>query len=209
MQHHHGWFSADDDTSGLAILSEGLHEHEALEHEGGVTLALTLLRSVGWLSRGELGTRRGHAGPAIPTPDAQCLGTHQFRYGILPYQGRTARTSLPQVAAAFDARLLTIPMQVHKGKLPPRQGFVSVEPEHLILSAVKRSEKGDGLILRYYNAAESRVRGHIRVGIALAQRWQATAGEQAIRQIDLDSNGTGCEIEAGPNEIVTLMLSPA
>ena len=158
MQHHHGWFSADDDTSGLAILSEGLHEHEALEHEGGVTLALTLLRSVGWLSRGELGTRRGHAGPAIPTPDAQCLGTHQFRYGILPYQGRTARTSLPQVAAAFDARLLTIPMQVHKGKLPPRQGFVSVEPEHLILSVVKRSEKGDGLILRYYNVAESRVR---------------------------------------------------
>ena len=42
-------------------------------HRGG-RAGLTLLRCVGWLSRGDLGTRRGHAGPELPVPGPQCLG---------------------------------------------------------------------------------------------------------------------------------------
>ncbi|MCL4489615.1 MAG: glycosyl hydrolase-related protein [Chloroflexi bacterium] len=207
LKHHRNWFSVDDDASGLAILSEGLHEHEALEEEG-VTLALTLLRSVGWLSRGDLGNRTGHAGPALPTPDAQCLNSHCFRYGILPYPGRASRTYLPQLAAAFDVPLFGGPMPVHQGTLPPRQGFVSLEPDELVLSAIKKSETGDRLVVRFYNVSGSRVRGHIRFGFALAQVWQATAGEQPLRQMDLEAGGTGIEMQAEGNEIVTLLVCP-
>jgi len=209
LQHHHTWFAADDDSDGLAILSEGLYEHEALNDEGGLTLALTLLRGVGWLSRGDLSTRRGHAGPAIPTPEAQCLGVHAFRYGILPYPGGAARAHLPQMAAAFSAPLLACPLAVQQGALPPQRSFVSLEPEELVLSALKRSEAGDGLIVRCYNAGNSSLQARARFGFALAGVWQATAGEKAIRQVDLDSTGTGCEFEAGPGQIVTLLLRPA
>jgi mannosylglycerate hydrolase len=205
---HQTWFAVDDDTRGLAVLSEGLPEHEALETVAGVTLALTLLRGVGWLSRGDLGTRRGQAGPALPTPDAQCLGAHSFRYGLLPYRGEASRTSLPQLASVFDAPLLASPMPAHRGQLPPRLGFVSLESEALVLSAVKRSETGDRLVLRCYNAAASRIRGRIRFGFAMAQAWQASAGEQAIRPIELEAQGAGCHLEIGPCEIVTLLLCP-
>jgi alpha-mannosidase len=209
LQPHHTWFAVEDDTSGLAILSEGLHEHEALKAESGVTLALTLLRGVGWLSRGDLCTRRGQAGPAISTPDAQCLGVHSFRYGILPYRGEASRASLPQWVAAFDAPLLASPMPVRPGELPPRLGFVSLEPKELVLNAIKRSETDDRLVLRFYNVSGSRVRGRVQFGFALAQAWQATAGEQATRQIDLEAGGTGCNLEIEPYEIVTLLLCPA
>jgi alpha-mannosidase len=208
LQPHQTWFAIDDDTHGLAILSQGLPEHEGLETEAGVTLALTLLRGVGWLSRGDLVTRRGHAGPAIATPEAQCLGTHSFRYGVLPYQGVPARTSLPQLAAAFDVPLLSSSMPVRPGKLPPRQGFISLEPDELVLSAVKRSESGDRLVVRCYNASESRVSGQIRLGFSLEQAWQATAAEQATRQIVLEADGTRLDIEAEGHEIVTLLLCP-
>jgi hypothetical protein len=40
--------------------------------QGNPQIALTLLRCVGWLSRDDLSTRRGHAGPYMATPGASC-----------------------------------------------------------------------------------------------------------------------------------------
>ena len=209
LKPHATWFAIDNGTDGLAVLSQGLHEHEALRDESGLTLALTLVRSVGWLSRGDLATRPGHAGPAIATPDAQCPGLHTFRYGLLPYRGEASRSALPQLAAEFDSPLLARPAPVQHGTLPPRHGFVSLEPEELVLSAVKRSETGNRVVVRYYNAGESSAKGRIRFGFAVADVWQATAEEQAIRQIDIAAEGRSCAIEAAAHEIVTLLLHPA
>jgi alpha-mannosidase len=115
---------------------------------------------------------------------------------------------LPQLAATFDAPLLTSPMPVRSGKLPPRLGLISLEPEALVLSAIKRSESGDRLVLRCYNSSDSRVEGRVQLGFALAQAWWATASEQATCQLDLELGGTACEFEADPHAIVTLLLCP-
>ena len=59
-----------------ALVSRGILEVEARpEHPGATTILLTLLRCVGWLSRSDLATRRGGAGPELETPDAQELGS--------------------------------------------------------------------------------------------------------------------------------------
>jgi alpha-mannosidase len=209
LQPHQAWFAVDDAARGLAILSEGLPEHEALPTAGGLTLALTLLRGVGWLSRGDLPTRNGQAGPAIATPGAQCLGTHAFRYGILTYAGAAARPSLPRIAAVFDNPLITRPASIQPGKLAPWHSFLSVEPEALVFSAFKRSEAGDRLALRFYNAAGSGVTGRLRFDFPVSEAWQATAAEVPTRPIPLDPDRHGCELDVGPFEIVTLLLSPA
>jgi mannosylglycerate hydrolase len=209
LKPHATWFAIDNGTDGLAVLSQGLHEHEALRDESGLTLALTLVRSVGWLSRGDLATRPGHAGPAIATPDAQCPGLHTFRYGLLPYRGEASRSTLPQLAAEFDSPLVARPAPVQTGTLPPRHGFVSLEPEELVLSAVKRSESGDRLVLRCYNAASSKVSGRLRFGMAMAEVWQSNAEERLIRRLDLDPDRASCKLEAEASEIVTLLLVPA
>src|SRR4029453_16857603 len=67
------------------VAGRGLPEYEALAGADGLTnaIALTLLRCVGWLSRDDLTTRSGHAGPALPVEDAQCLGEHHFQYALL------------------------------------------------------------------------------------------------------------------------------
>ncbi|HEX2185822.1 MAG TPA: hypothetical protein VHN78_09995, partial [Chloroflexota bacterium] len=82
-----GWLAAQAaDGSGLAVLARGLYEAAVRRPEdGGVDLAPTLLRGVGWLSRDDLATRPGHAGPPLPTPDAQCLGSHQWELALLPF----------------------------------------------------------------------------------------------------------------------------
>jgi mannosylglycerate hydrolase len=82
--HAQGIVTAGD----LALYSRGLPEYEAFATDDGTInqVALTLLRSVGYLSRGdqgsELQTRPGWAGPGYATPEAQMIGKHTFEYAI-------------------------------------------------------------------------------------------------------------------------------
>ncbi len=46
-----------------ALVSRGLYEAEVRRNPDGAAILLTLLRCVGWLSRSDLRTRRGGAGP--------------------------------------------------------------------------------------------------------------------------------------------------
>src|SRR3990172_966355 len=69
---------------GILLASRGLPEYEVIPTAAGDEIALTLLRSVGWLSRDDLPVRLGHAGPGFPTPAAQCLGRHAFEYAVMP-----------------------------------------------------------------------------------------------------------------------------
>ncbi len=62
----------------FSIAHLALQEYEILDCGGVDMLALTLTRSVGWLSRRDLVTRGAGAGPDIETPEAQCLGDHEF-----------------------------------------------------------------------------------------------------------------------------------
>jgi hypothetical protein len=61
---------------------DGTREYTVLR-DGG-TIGITLIRAVGWLSRGDLRERRGHAGPELETPTAQCIGPQRFRYCVVP-----------------------------------------------------------------------------------------------------------------------------
>ena len=72
-------------TAGLAVGVDGIREYAVLRD--GATIAITLLRGVGWLSRGDLHERRGHAGPELETPSAQCPGPQRSRYAIVPLAG--------------------------------------------------------------------------------------------------------------------------
>ena len=63
----------------VALLHEGVFEYEVVEGSG---LAVTLLRCVGTISREHLATRPFAAGPDVPTPDAQMIGTTSFSLGV-------------------------------------------------------------------------------------------------------------------------------
>lgn len=65
-------------ANGLGIITEGLSEYGIDKNE----LYITLLRSVGRLSRAAIDTRGVPAGPSLNTPEAQCLGAQKFRYAI-------------------------------------------------------------------------------------------------------------------------------
>lgn len=165
--------SVSDEQQGLALLNRGLPEYEVLpaEQGQGVTIALTLLRCVGWLSRGDISNRRGPAGPILPTPDAQMEGIWSFDYALYPYTGswNTNTARVHQQANAFNTDVQTVSTGLHIGRLEPSWSFVKLEPPELVLSAIKRSEDGNGLILRWYNPLDIEVTADITTALDFVQ----------------------------------------
>lgn len=60
----------------------GMNEYRVVEKQDD-ELAATLLRCVGWLSRRDFTTRGNGAGPDLPTPEAQCLGQHNYQFELV------------------------------------------------------------------------------------------------------------------------------
>ena len=99
-----------DGNIGVALITDGLHEYEVIPG-APPELALTLLRSVGWLSRDDLSTRTGHAGPGLQTPGAQMPGVHRGRLGpgerlaggrVCPTASRSRARAGPRHSSADD-----------------------------------------------------------------------------------------------------------
>jgi mannosylglycerate hydrolase len=144
------WFEPPHHTShtlgavaagGVVVLGKGLPEYEATD-DG--ELALTLLRCVGWLSRDDLSTRRGHAGPPLPVPGAQCHGDHVFEYAV-------------ELGDPADAELLRRSQDYRFDFVEGAPG-VKLEPPiadiggDLVFSALKAAEDGQGVVLRVFDA---------------------------------------------------------
>ncbi|KAB8197050.1 alpha-mannosidase [Nonomuraea phyllanthi] len=70
-------------AGGVAALLEHVTEYELVDGE----LALTLLRSVGYLSRNRNALRPEPAGPQLPTPAAQSRGVRSVSLALMPYDG--------------------------------------------------------------------------------------------------------------------------
>lgn len=195
-----------DDESGLLIANRGLPEFDVALLERGPCIALTLLRCVGWLSRDDLATRHGAAGPVIPTPGAQMLGTHTFEYSLVPHVGgwENAIHQAYWFARPLRARWTSS----HPGPLGPEVGFVAVSPASLILSAVKPAEKDDGsFIVRLYNVRDEPAEGVLRSYFALEGAEVTNLAEEWGERLDLEDEGT-LRLSVGGHQIVTLRLIP-
>jgi mannosylglycerate hydrolase len=187
-----------DGCRGVLLANRGLPEYEVLpgsEEAPGVTLALTLLRCVGWLSRGDLHNRAGHAGPALTTPEAQCPGPHTFHYALVPHAGNYLTAQ--REAHAFDTPLRAVPLPADgrlasSGSLPPGSAFVEVSPAALVVSALKPAETDRGLILRVYNSAGTDIQARIKL-------WQPF---REIHLVSLDETGASRILATDQNALV-------
>jgi mannosylglycerate hydrolase len=144
---------AGDAERGAIVFGEGLMEYEVLSDSEG-RVALTLLRAVGDLSRDDIATRKGHAGPALATPGAQCPGRHELRFAFEPRAEPPPAGALFARARAFTAAPRLASPAGGDGRLACQHCFVRVESEPaeaVVLSACKKAEDRESLLLRLFN----------------------------------------------------------
>ncbi len=126
-----------DGKRGLMVANQGLFEAALVKNSGGTTeIAVTLLRCIGWLSAGDLPLRPKNAGPSLPTPEAQEIGTRIAAYSCIPHAGDWTKGS--RMAYAFDLPMKAASVQLHPGKLPLEGNLAEVTSNNFIISAVKQ-----------------------------------------------------------------------
>lgn len=144
-------------AGGLAVLAEGVFEYELVDER---ELATTLLRCTGTISRAQLATRRGPAGPDIAAPAAQMLGEITFSLALLP--GATPRALLP--AWERFALPLRCARAAGGGRRPARGSLLDVRGA--ALSSVR--QRGGELEVRVWNPWRRRVQARVgSLGIEL------------------------------------------
>jgi mannosylglycerate hydrolase len=160
------------DAGGVAVLLDHVTEYELLADPA--ELALTLLRSVGQISRDLHRYREEPAGPQTPTPGAQCLGTGATDLAVYPHQGPWHEDGVLTLMECFRHDLLKAP-----GSGPPgpggRPGTVaglerhglSVEGVGVALSSLRR--RGDWLELRLACQHPSPVTATVGGGVVAAR----------------------------------------
>ncbi|HLJ34855.1 MAG TPA: glycoside hydrolase family 38 C-terminal domain-containing protein [Ktedonobacteraceae bacterium] len=205
---------------GLGILNRGLPEYEVVQDGPGVppegmAVAVTLLRCVEWLSRGDLSTRRGHAGPMEHTPEAQCLGQYVWDYALVPHVGdwEADEALVLREAQAFNTPVRALVSDQHEGRLPSQAMLLEVEPRELVVSAIKQSTTGNGLIVRIYNPLAHAVEASIRPAIDCTKAFVANLAEEPQEQVfwsgeehEGQVQGTPLYMGIGAGKIVTLLF---
>jgi alpha-mannosidase len=198
----HDFVAVKGATRGLAVGVDGLREYSVL-HDGG-TIAITLLRAVGFLSRGDLPERQGHAGPELATPSAQCIGTRTYRYAVVPLNDETDVTR-----AARSVREWLSPPLVISGDGRSRS-FVSFvdSPTPLVLSALRAGPDG-ALVVRIANPQREEVSGALRFHrpIRLSRSVDLREGDLGLGNTGLDAIRTAAPLDVD-GDVARVRLQP-
>ncbi len=200
------WVDATDSTRGIMFATHGLHEYQ-LDPDG--TLYITLLRSVGHLSRDSILTRPGPAGPLFPTPDAQCIGSHVFNYSMILHEKTWKESEAHKSALNFCMPPVAIVTDKHEGILEPTSSLMTIQPESMLITSVKRAEFDDSLIIRFYNQSpedrQAILKPHLLKMFA-GKVSRAKLSEKVLQQIPAQADEE-IGFDLGPWEIVTLKFS--
>lgn len=112
-------------------------------------------------------------------------GIQTFRMLLVPHSGTWQDRHIPRIAEEFSAPAVAIYQGIHDGSMPKSGSFLAVDAPHVIVSAVKKAEGGDDLIIRCVEAA----------------------GQPASATLDLAFTGRQWKGDFKPFEIKTLRIS--
>jgi mannosylglycerate hydrolase len=199
--------AVSDGECGLAVITDGIREYESDPGQPGY-VAITLFRSVGYMGKPNLLYRPGRlSGMPTATPDSQLQGQLQFRFALLPFNGEPGRVA--KIARRFLSRVRAYHVSGHN-KFSLNRGPADL-PEHyslmefesgLPVSAVKKAEDSEALILRAFNPSlQSRDSGRLRLpagsplhgGRVLGANFAEQPGGSPIKEVK-------------PQQAVTLLI---
>jgi alpha-mannosidase len=125
------WADLGDGKNGFSLINNSKYGYDAK----GNVLRLSLLRSPTW-----------------PDPEAD-QGHHHFVYALYPHAGDWKQALTVQQGYDFNYPLTARQTMSHSGSLPAAFSFVQVTPTNVVVTAVKKTEDGDGLLVRFYEWA--------------------------------------------------------
>ncbi len=188
----------EDGKSGLAIFNIGLPEY-AVHDDEDRTIGLTLLRTYRFPI---IGANPEDAATDDTQVMCQCLRPFIFDYAIYPYQGNWNDGQVYRFASQFNFKLWLNQTGRSQGNLSDSMSFIQIKPEQLVLSAIKKSSRTKGLIVRVFNPTEETISGTITFWKPIYQANIVSLNEMVMSEANFD--GQSIHIIASKNKIITV-----
>jgi alpha-mannosidase len=125
------WADLGDAQHGFSLINNSKYGYDDKDN----VLRISLLRSPIW-----------------PDPDAD-RGHHHFTYALYPHGGDWKQALTVRHGYEYNYQLQAMQVQAHSGSLPAQFAYVTVKPENVVLTALKKAEDSNALIFRVYEWA--------------------------------------------------------
>lgn len=226
---HLDWLDVSADDLGLALFDRGTPSISVYRTKNGSKILLTLMRTTS--------SHGGDIRPAITTErfssdehnlGAQMLGKFGFHYSIYPHEGNWESAKVYQHAGNANVRLWpeTLWRQDFpkwqagpygfeeiinwpEGDLPTEQSWISVSPAGTQLSAMKKSETGNALIVRLFNTTPQQTQFQMKFAHPVRSVAAVNLLEREVPglpKVDWQQTGSQTQVDFSLNgfEIITL-----
>ncbi|MEM1507645.1 MAG: glycoside hydrolase family 38 C-terminal domain-containing protein [Candidatus Bathyarchaeia archaeon] len=175
------WAELYDDRAGLAIISPSRHGYSAVENR----IALSLIRS-----------------PVHPNPWSD-LGEFETTYYIYPHVGDYSEANVSKVV---QEKLFGLKVVEDVESAEQEVSLLSIEPEAIVFGAFKKSEDGQGYVIRLFNPHRETKQVAMRFTVPLSKAIETNIIEtETYGELNVDSGNT-LRIEMKPLEIKTIKI---
>ncbi|MFN8505427.1 alpha-mannosidase [Kouleothrix sp.] len=174
------WVDVAEGDYGVALLNDGKYGHSLQ----GSTLGLSLLK-----------------GAVFPDPDAD-RGRHAFTYSLLPHAGDWRAAQVER--RAYE---LNVPLWVAGAVRAPAAGpgwFVRCAAGNVVVETVKVADDGEGIIVRLYEAHNTRGEIVLEFGRAVARADETDLRERPLAPLAVE--GSRVRLAVRPCEVKTLRV---
>lgn len=134
-----------DGENGFAVMPKGLFEYEVFDDK---SMALTLIRAC----RIKLAVSEEKV-TELEDDGVQCPGKRVFEYAM--HFNKGDYNELPNKAAEIFAPVKCAVCGRGKGNLAHENSMLEIDNTHIHVTAVKKAEDGNGVIVRYYNPSKN------------------------------------------------------
>ena len=130
--------------------------------------------------------------PAKLEPDGEYLwqdqGEQTFRMLLAPHSGTWQDAGIVRQAEEFTAPVPVLYQGIHRGTRPLSASFLSVDVPNVVVSAVKKTEDGDDLIIRCYETAGRATTATLDLEL-VNRRWTGNFHPLEIKTLRVPRNG--------------------
>lgn len=201
-----------DESNGVSVLTNSTREFEIIGEEYD-TIAITLFRSVGFLGKEELFRRPGRpSGIKLETPDSQMIGEVKLDFALYFFKNDDSMNNLTRVAKEYLTPLVTYNKMPHNAmKLneanfmaPYNYSLLKEENNQVTLSTLKKSEKDNGLLVRFFNGTEESGKAKISISKNIKECYITNLNENKLE--DISYNNDKIEVDINKNVVKSIYI---
>lgn len=180
----HKWADLSEGDYGVSLLNDSKYGYDIRDN----VLRLTLLK-----------------GAISPDPTAD-LGRHRFTYALLPHIGDWRQETVDE---AYALNYPLLPRSIRAGgggSLPTAYALATVDDAGLVIETVKKAEDGEGIVLRLYEAMNTRGTATLTLGFEIAEAFAVNLVEEDPAPVSHTRNAVTFDYR--PFEIKTFLVRP-